>query len=217
MSALDPSFPFVNARERMVEQLQDRGIRDIRVLTALRLVPRHLFVDEALRWRAYDDDALPIEEGQTISQPYVVARMTELLMPVQPKKVLEVGTGSGYQAVVLAQLVEELYSVERIRSLHFKARGLMRKLSLEHVHCIYSDGFWGYPEQAEYDAIMVTAAPEEVPDELLGQLKIGGRLVTPVGKTGEVQKLLCIDRTADGFESEVVDQVHFVPMLGGKN
>lgn len=206
------------ARERLLERLQDKGIRDIRVVLAMRQVPRHKFVDEALAWRAYDDDALPIDAGQTISQPYIVARMTELLMQVNPQKVLEVGTGSGYQAAVLSELVPQTYTVERIRRLHEKSKALLTELDLTYpVECLHSDGTWGYPQQAPYDAIIVTAAPEEVPEELLAQLRVGGRMLVPAGGNGEEQKLLCIDRTEKGFETETINSVVFVPMLQGKS
>lgn len=209
------------ARDRLVPMLQDQGIRDMLVLMAIRQVPRHLFVDEALASRAYENNALPIDAGQTISQPYIVARMTELLLEKSPQKVLEVGTGSGYQASVLAQLVSEVYTVERIARLHQKAADLFEKLGYENIDCRYSDGGWGWPEQAPFDAIIVTAAPSELPQELLQQLKPGGQLVIPVGGQGDTQQLKRVTRTDDGSgdiqsETENFGAVVFVPMIQGE-
>ena len=209
------------ARDRLVPMLQDQGIRDMLVLMAIRQVPRHLFVDEALANRAYENNALPIDAGQTISQPYIVARMTELLLEKSPQKVLEVGTGSGYQASVLAQLVPEVYTVERIERLHQKASELFDELGYENIHCRYSDGGWGWPEEAPFDAIIVTAAPEDVPQELLQQLKPDGQLVIPVGGQCETQQLKRVTRVDDGsgeveFETEALGAVVFVPMIQGE-
>jgi len=203
-------------RDRLADRLQAKGIGDRRVLGAIRRTPRHLFVEEALSSRAYEDTALPIGHRQTISQPYIVARMTEtLLAGGDVKKVLEVGTGSGYQAALLAQLVEQVYTVERIRELSLQARNVMRRLKIRNVHFKLSDGFGGWPEHAPFDAIMVTAAPEQIPDTLLDQLAVGGRMVIPVGRESGVQHLLRITRLADRYEQEVLEPVSFVPLVQG--
>ncbi len=204
-------------RERLVQRLKDQGIKDQKVLDVIRVTPRHLFLDEALSHRAYEDTALPIGHAQTISQPYIVALMTQILLSRGPlKRVLEIGTGSGYQAAVLAQLVDEVYSVERIKPLLIKARNLFRQLRLRNIVTAHSDGGVGWPENAPYDGIIATAAPEQVPDELLYQLAPDGLLVIPVG-TGEHQELRVISRLGDSqkFEEEVVERVRFVPLLGG--
>ena len=201
-------------RDRLIERLREKGIRNERLLEVIRRTPRHLFVDEALSSRAYEDTALPIGFNQTISQPYIVARMTEVLLASSPQKVLEIGTGSGYQAAVLAQLVPRVYTVERIMALVPLARQRFRDLNLRNVNLKQSDGSWGWPQQAPFDAILVTAAPAEVPQPLLDQLAEGGRLVIPVG-TGPGQTLAVITRTPDGFERENLEQVSFVPLVGG--
>jgi protein-L-isoaspartate(D-aspartate) O-methyltransferase len=203
-------------RDRLADRLQAKGIADRRVLNAIRRTPRHLFVEEALSSRAYEDTALPIGHGQTISQPYIVARMTEaLLAKGEPRKVLEIGTGSGYQAALLAQLVEQVYTVERIRDLSVQARNRIRKLGIKNVSFKLSDGSWGWPEHAPFDAIMVTAAPEEIPDALLAQLTIGGRMVIPVGRESDVQRLILITRMAERYEQEALEAVSFVPLVQG--
>lgn len=203
-------------RDRLVQRLQEEGISNLRVLEVIRSTPRHIFVDEALASRSYEDTALPIGHGQTISQPYVVARMTSVLLESGPlNRVLEVGTGSGYQAAIMAPLAGEVYSVERIQPLLDLARGRLTELQLRNVRLKHSDGSWGWPEFAPFDAIIATAAPEQVPESLLQQLAIGGRLVMPVGPQG-VQELVLLTRTADGIERQVLDKVSFVPMLGGK-
>ncbi|MEZ0122774.1 MAG: protein-L-isoaspartate(D-aspartate) O-methyltransferase [Candidatus Reddybacter sp.] len=204
-------------RERLVQRLKDQGITSQKVLDVIRVTPRHLFLDEALSHRAYEDTALPIGHAQTISQPYIVALMTQILLSRGPlKRVLEIGTGSGYQAAVLAQLVDEVYSVERIKPLLIKARNLFRQLRLRNIVTAHSDGSVGWPENAPYDGIIATAAPEQVPDELLYQLAPDGLLVIPVG-TGEHQELRVISRLGDSqkFEEEVIERVRFVPLLGG--
>ena len=204
-------------RERLVQRLKDQGITDQKVLDVIRVTPRHLFLDEALSHRAYEDTALPIGHAQTISQPYIVALMTQILLSRGPlKRVLEIGTGSGYQAAVLAQLVDEVYSVERIKPLLIKARNLFRQLRLRNIVTAHSDGGVGWPENAPYDGIIATAAPEQIPDELLYQLAPDGLLVIPVG-TGEHQELRVISRLGDTqkFEEEVIERVRFVPLLGG--
>jgi protein-L-isoaspartate(D-aspartate) O-methyltransferase len=201
-------------RDRLVERLREEGIRDNAVLEVIRATPRHLFVDEALDSRAYEDTALPIGHGQTISQPYIVARMTELVIAKRPQKVLEVGTGSGYQAAVLAQLVPKVYTTERIEALATQARQRFRQLGLRNVRATRSDGTMGLPDFAPYDAIIVTAGGEAVPEALLQQLAPGGRLVMPVGGR-DYQVLTLVEHTEDGFVREALEPVVFVPLIGG--
>ena len=202
-------------RDRLVRRLRDNGITDMRVLDRIRETPRHLFVDEALASRAYEDTALPIGHGQTISQPFVVAKMSQALLAGGPlEKVLEVGTGCGYQSAVLAPLVGKLYTVERIEPLLAKARKRFRELGLRNVRASHTDGTWGWEQYAPYDGIIVTAAPEELPDPLLHQLADGGRLVIPVGPPRR-QDLLLIERSGDTFEQTSLGPVSFVPLLGG--
>jgi protein-L-isoaspartate(D-aspartate) O-methyltransferase len=201
-------------RDRLVQRLRSEGIRDPRVLEALRSTPRHLFVDEALASRAYEDTALPIGFGQTISQPYTVARMTELVIERGPAKVLEVGTGSGYQAAILARLVERVYSTERIEPLATQARQRFRQLGIRNVRVQHSDGSWGWPQFQPFDAIIVTAGAAEIPTALLEQLAVGGRLVMPLGDQGG-QILVCITRTESVYERVDLGPVSFVPLLGG--
>lgn len=202
-------------RERLVQRLKDNGIRDQRVLDRIRETPRHLFVDEALETRAYEDTALPIGNGQTISQPWVVARMTEALLAGGTlDKVLEVGTGCGYQTTVLAPLVGKVFTVERINALLINARRRFRELGLRNVRAKHSDGSWGWPEHGPFDGILVTAAPEEIPAGLLEQLADGGRMIVPVGPGGN-QELTLVERKGHVFETAVIDHVTFVPLLGG--
>ena len=202
-------------RERLVQRLVEQGIRDARVLDRIRNVPRHLFVDEALASRAYEDTALPICHGQTISQPYVVARMTEaVLLAGKPEKVLEIGTGCGYQTAVLSPLVGRIYSIERIEPLYDRARERLRDLGIRNVRFKHGDGFEGWPPQAPFDAILMAAAPHALPPKLLEQLGEGGRLVAPVGPEGR-QELVRITRHKDQFHRERLGFVSFVPLLGG--
>jgi protein-L-isoaspartate(D-aspartate) O-methyltransferase len=201
-------------RDRLVMRLREGGIRSVAVLDVIRKTPRHLFVDEALASRAYEDTALPIGYNQTISQPFVVAAMTELVIAGQPERVLEVGTGSGYQAAVLAQLVPKVYTVERIEPLVKLARQRFRQLGLRNIRTAHSDGTVGLPDFAPYDAIIVTAASESIPEALLEQLAPGGRLVIPVGGR-DAQILTLATRTEDGIERAVLDPVVFVPLLSG--
>jgi protein-L-isoaspartate(D-aspartate) O-methyltransferase len=202
-------------RERMVSRLREQGIRNNKVLSVMAEIPRHVFVDEALESRAYEDTALPIGHNQTISQPYIVAKMTELLLERGPLgKVLEIGTGSGYQTAILAKLVNQLYSVERIAPLMKKARDLLWELDIKTVGFKHSDGGWGWPEHAPFDGILAAAAPTEVPEALLQQLAPGGVLVIPVGREGR-QDLHRIIRTENGFEDEIHEAVVFVPFLSG--
>jgi len=203
-------------RERLVQRLREKGIHNLSVLQQIKTVPRHIFVDEALASRAYEDTALPIGFSQTISQPFTVARMTEALIDdLNPKKVLEIGTGSGYQTAILANLVEEVYTVERIRELQFRAKRTLRQLNIHNVRFKFDDGNMGWPEHGPYDGIIVTAAPPSIPETLLHQLSPGGRMLVPSGESGN-QLLRMISKTSDGLEEEVLEQVEFVPMLGGK-
>ena len=201
-------------RERLLERLFEEGIRNLHVLEAIRRTPRHLFVDEALAHRAYEDTALPIGYNQTLSQPYIVARMTELLLGGGPlDKVMEVGTGSGYQTAILAQVVERVFSVERIYPLQERAKGVLRDINIRNVLFRHADGNWGWPQYGPYDAILVTAAPAEIPRELLAQLADGGRLVIPVGE--HEQHLMLVVRQGDEFIHQQVEPVRFVPLLAG--
>lgn len=203
-------------RERLVAKLETVGVHDRRVLNAMREVPRHIFIDEALASRAYENSALPIGYGQTISQPYIVARMTELLIEHGlPEKVLEVGTGSGYQTAILASLVPSVFSVERIRPLQDKARERIKELGFRNVVFRHTDGGWGWRECGPYDGILAAAAPEEIPEPLLLQLKEGGTLVMPVGPDGR-QVLQRVVRTESAFEVESFEPVSFVPFLPGR-
>ncbi|TXR41074.1 protein-L-isoaspartate(D-aspartate) O-methyltransferase [Ectopseudomonas mendocina] len=202
-------------RERLIQRLYEEGLSSARVLEVIRRTPRHLFVDEALAHRAYEDTALPIGHNQTISQPYMVGRMTELLLAAGPlDKVLEIGTGSGYQTAVLAQLVERVFSVERIQVLQERAKERLAELNLRNVVFRWGDGWEGWNALGPYNGIIVTAAAAQVPQALLDQLAPGGRLVIPVG-SGDVQQLLLIVREYDGFSRHVLDAVRFVPLLNG--
>lgn len=201
-------------RERLVRTLRAQGIRNEAVLDQIRNVPRHLFVDEALATRAYENTALPIGLGQTISQPYIVARMTEALLESSPRKVLEVGTGCGYQTAVLAPLVRVIYSVERIKALLDRARARLHDLGIRNVHFRHGDGFKGWANHAPYDAILLAAAPLEIPDSLLKQLAPGGRLIVPVGPEGR-QELKRITRRGEDFHTETLGLVSFVPLVKG--
>lgn len=203
------------ARDRLVERLAAEGIRDRRVLDVMRQLPRHLFIDEALASRAYEDTALPIGQGQTISQPFVVARMTEALLELgRPRRVLEVGTGSGYQCAVLAQLVEQVYTVERIDELLRNSRRLFRKLGIANVRSRHADGRLGWAEEAPFDAIILTAAGAQLEAALLDQLGPDGVLVAPVGPPGK-QQLVRVRADAEGWTRESLGAVSFVPLLGG--
>jgi len=201
-------------RDRLVKRLRDHGIDDERVLEVIGSLPRHIFVDEALAHRAYEDTALPIGHGQTISQPYIVALMTAKLLNEPRDRILEIGTGSGYQAAVLARLVKRVYTVERIAALIERAQSRFRALKLRNIRVKYDDGSLGWPEQAPFDGILVTAAAREVPAALIEQLAIGGRMVIPVGDD-DGQELRIIDRTPDGVREERVEFVRFVPLLRG--
>jgi protein-L-isoaspartate(D-aspartate) O-methyltransferase len=202
-------------RERLIQRLRDSGIASPIVLDQIRNVPRHLFVDEALATRAYEDTALPIGHGQTISQPYVVARMTEALLEGgTPGKVLEIGTGCGYQTAVLAPLVRFVYSIERIAALLERARGRLRELGIRNVHLRHGDGFQGWPAHGPYDGILMAAAPLAIPQVLFDQLAPGGRLIAPVGPEGR-QQLVRMTKRGDEMHSETLGFVSFVPLLKG--
>ncbi len=202
----------------MLERLVSQGIRAQPVLDAMAAVPREAFVDEVQGVRAYEDCSLPIGQGQTLSQPYIVARMTELVMAGEPRltRVLEVGTGSGYQAAVLAQLCQSVFTVERIAAFLDQAKARHRALGLLNIRYMHRDGFKGWPSQAPFEGIVVTAAPDAVPPQLKEQLAIGGRLVIPVGAQGGGQKLTVITRLADNeYQTRWYDLVSFVPLLPG--
>jgi len=202
-------------RERMISRLREQGIYNSKVLAVMSDTPRHIFVDEALESRAYEDTALPIGHNQTISQPYIVAKMTELLLEKGPLlKVLEIGTGCGYQTAILSKLVAQVYSVERIAPLMKKARDTLWELGIKTVGFKHSDGGWGWPEHAPYDGILAAAAPAEIPEALLEQMAVGGVMVIPVGLEG-MQELHRVTRTEHGFEDEVIERVSFVPFLSG--
>jgi protein-L-isoaspartate(D-aspartate) O-methyltransferase len=201
-------------RERLVQRLQEQGITDRRVLDRIRNVPRHLFMDEALASRAYEDTALPIGFGQTISQPYVVARMTEALLAAETRKVLEIGTGCGYQTAVLSPLVEKIYTIERIASLLGRARRTLRELRIRNVNFRHDDGNVGWAARAPFDGILLTAAPHAVPPGLFEQLSIGGRLIAPVGPEGR-QELYLYTKGETRIERRSLGSVSFVPLLSG--
>ena len=203
-------------RDRLAERLAEKGIRDPAVLETVRSTPRHLFMDEALATRAYEDTALPIGHGQTISQPWVVARMTEALREVQPMaRVLEVGTGSGYQTLVLSRLVKELWSVERINALHRRAGGRLRLLEVHNARLRLADGGHGWPEDAPFEVILLTACASELPAPLLAQLGEGGVLITPLAGPDGRQWLTRVRRSGDDVETQRLEAVRFVPLLEG--
>jgi protein-L-isoaspartate(D-aspartate) O-methyltransferase len=218
MSGHDGGMVSERVRERMVARVREQGVRDQRVLGAMAQVPRHLFVDTALSSRAYEDSALPIGHGQTISQPYIVARTIELAIAgvARPEQmsVLEVGTGCGYAAAVLAQIVGQVYSIERVRALHDLARNNLRPLRLSNLHLVFGDGFAGLPAQAPFDAIVAAAAGAEVPPAWLEQLKPDGAIVAPVGI--EIQHIVIVRRDAAGrVLRKVEEEVRFVPLRSG--
>ena len=203
----------------VASQIADRGVRDPRVLEAMRKVPRHLFVPAGFRAKAYQDTALLIGHGQTISQPYMVATMTEAARILSTDRVLEIGTGSGYQAAVLACVSLEVYTIEILEPLGRKAKSLLESLEYENIRFRIGDGYHGWPEQAPFDAIIVTAAPIHIPQPLVDQLRVGGRLILPLG--GKGQRLIRMTKTSKGLKREILLPVRFVPMVGkaqeGKN
>jgi protein-L-isoaspartate(D-aspartate) O-methyltransferase len=206
-------------RDRMIHRLSEQGITDERILDIMRTTPRHIFIDEALASRAYEDTALPIGYNQTISQPYIVARMTELLFENKASlgNVLEIGTGCGYQTAILAQLADNVYSVERLLPLQRKAKVHTELLKLKNIRYMHSDGGWGWEDYAPYEGILVAAAPHEVPQALLDQLAVGGVMIIPVvNQEDSTQSLKRITRTEGGFQVEELEPVSFVPFLTGK-
>jgi len=206
--------PFVAQRNKLVDEtIVARGITDKRVIAAMRKVPRHRLVPPEHRGRSYDDSPLPIGFDQTISQPYIVAAMTEAAQLTPGEKVLEIGTGSGYQAAVLAELGVDVYSIEIVEPLAKRTHELLARMGYNKLHLRIGDGYKGWPEAAPFDAVIVTAAPEKIPQPLIDQLAVGGRLVIPVGKSGD-QELKVIERRKDGTTSETLMQVRFVPMTG---
>ncbi len=203
-------------RSRLVQWLMDEGIQNQQVLRIMEDTPRHLFIDEGLSHRAYENTALPIGEGQTISQPYIVARMTEILLETgSVDKVLEIGTGCGYQTAVLAKLCKTVFSVERIRKLHMQARRTLNQIGLHNIQLLFADGFNGWNQNAPFDAIIVTAAPSEIPEKLLLQMADGGRMIIPVGTQEAEQELYLVERQGDKFRKTFVEKVKFVPLVGG--
>jgi len=203
-------------RRRLMERLKTEGIENSRILQVMEQIPRHLFVDEALAHRAYEDTALPIGFKQTISQPYIVALMTqEVMKHPDPSRVLEIGTGSGYQTAILSQLVDQVFTMERIEELMRVTRQRLYDLRCYNIKYSAADGTLGWPEQAPFDAIVVTAAPESVPGELTDQLSVNGRLIIPVGGRAE-QRLQVLIKTPDGMEQEEIERVRFVPLLAGR-
>jgi len=204
-------------RERLIGRLMEQGVKNHRVLDIMRTTARHIFLDEALSHRAYEDVALPIGYSQTISQPYIVARMTEALVNSgELGQVLEIGTGCGYQTAIISQLASEVYSVERIKPLLDRARKNLKLLGLRNIELKHSDGSLGWPEKGPFDAIITTAAPQQIPQDLLSQLSEGGRLIIPVG--GEAgQELQLITRQGDEYSVDILNKVRFVPLLAGKS
>lgn len=203
---------FVDARKKMVEsQIRRRGINNQKVLDAMEKVPRHLFVPEELRRSAYNDEPLPIGEGQTISQPYIVAYMTDKLELTEKDRVLEIGTGCGYQSAVLAEIAQEVYTVEVIESLSLKAKKILSQLGYNNIHFHVGDGYKGWPEFAPYNAIIVTAAPPRIPDSLKKQLSSDGKMLVPVGEV--FQELVLVSRVKNKFHKKTLLPVRFVPMI----
>lgn len=202
--------------QTLLKQLVEHGIQDQHVLQAIAAVPREHFVDEALSHQAYDNTALPIGAGQTISQPYTVARMTELLQLTPDSRVLEIGTGSGYQTAVLAHIVSHVYSVERIKSLQWQAKRRLKQLDLHNVSTRHSDGWEGWKVRGPFDAIIVTAAPAEIPEALVEQLADGGRMVLPVGEQHQSQSLQLVERNGDNITVTTIEPVRFVPLVKGE-
>jgi protein-L-isoaspartate(D-aspartate) O-methyltransferase len=207
----------LRTRKRMIKRLSDQGVHNMKILEIMRDTPRHIFMDEALASRAYEDTALPIGYNQTISQPYIVAKMTELLLGSTGHlgKVLEIGTGCGYQTAILAQLVDQVYTIERILPLQKKAQGHLWDLKLNNISYLYSDGNLGWPEYAPFDGILASAAAMEIPLQLLQQLAVGGVMVIPIGHNGQ-QALQRVTRKTSGYDIEQLEAVTFVPFLSGK-
>lgn len=213
LSGQETSDHAVQRKEMVRQQIAQRGVKDPRVLGAMEKVLRHLFVPEGMRALAYNDTPLPIGDGQTISQPYIVAYMTEALEPRPNDRVLEIGTGSGYQAAVLAELVNEVYTIEILEGLGQRAERTLRDLGYGNVYVRIGDGYQGWPEKAPFDAIIVTCAPETIPKALTEQLKEGGHMIIPVGKSGSVQHLVKVIKQREGVKTKAVMPVRFVPMV----
>lgn len=204
--------PYKVRRETMVKtQIEERGIVNPDILTAMKQVPRHLLVPESQKEYAYEDRPLPIGEGQTISQPYIVAFMTDLIAPKKYMKVLEIGTGSGYQAAVLAEIVKEVYTIEIVAKLGIQAKKDLDKLRYSNIHTRIGDGYQGWPEQSPFDAIIVTAAAEKIPQPLIDQLQEGGKMVIPIGMAGQVQELMLLEKTKGQIKTTNLGAVRFVP------
>ena len=213
--ALEPD-DYTRLREHMVkQQIMARGVEDPRVLEAMRKVPRHLFVPEKYRAFSYRDHPLPIGQGQTISQPYIVAFMTEALDLKPDEKVLEIGTGCGYQAAILAELVKEVYTIEIVEKLGKRAQRTLEMLGYKNIHVKIGDGYKGWPEKAPFDAVIVTCAPEQIPEALVQQLNDGGRMIIPVGKAGAIQELVRAVKKKGKLKKKEVMRVRFVPMVKG--
>jgi protein-L-isoaspartate(D-aspartate) O-methyltransferase len=203
-------------RTRLVERLRAEGIKNEELLKIIELTPRHLFIDEGLSHRAYEDTALPIGMGQTISQPYIVARMTEMLMETgSMNKVLEIGTGCGYQTSILAKVSKTVFTVERIRALHMQARKTLTGIGQHNIQYLFADGFNGWHQYAPFDGIIVTAAPPEIPEKLMSQLADGGRMMIPVGSTESSQDLMMVQRKGTQFDTTFIEKVKFVPLVSG--
>ncbi len=203
-------------RSRLIQRLREKGIEDPKVLSVMEELPRHIFIDEALSHRAYEDSSLPIGMGQTISQPYIVARMTELLvMSGDMNSVLEIGTGCGYQTCVLAGVSKQVYTIERIQPLQRQAIERFKLLHLNNITYRHGDGYLGWESNAPFDAIIVTAAPDQIPQALIDQLAIGGRMVIPVTVAGGLQQLHLLEKTEEGVSSMQIEEVKFVPLLAG--
>ncbi|GAA0198460.1 protein-L-isoaspartate(D-aspartate) O-methyltransferase [Kangiella japonica] len=203
-------------RTRLVERLRAEGIKNEELLKIIELTPRHLFIDEGLSHRAYEDTALPIGLGQTISQPYIVARMTEMLMETgSMNKVLEIGTGCGYQTSILSKVAKTVFTVERIRALHMQARKTLTGIGQHNIQYLFADGFNGWHQYAPFDGIIVTAAPPIIPEKLVKQLADGGRMMIPVGSTNASQDLILVQRRGTKIEETFIEKVKFVPLVGG--
>lgn len=203
-------------RTRLVERLRAEGIKNEELLKIIELTPRHLFIDEGLSHRAYEDTALPIGLGQTISQPYIVARMTEMLMETgSMNKVLEIGTGCGYQTSILSKVAKTVFTVERIRALHMQARKTLTGIGQHNIQYLFADGFNGWHQYAPFDGIIVTAAPPSIPEKLVNQLADGGRMMIPVGSTSASQDLILVQRRGTKIEETFIEKVKFVPLVGG--
>lgn len=201
---------------KLVNQLRQHGIQNQAVLNAIAKLPRQYFIDEALAHQAWDNTALPIGQGQTLSQPYIVAKMTEILLQTQPKKVLEIGTGSGYQTAVLASLVDQVYSVERIKTLQFQAKRRLKMLDLHNVATKHGDGWQGWASKGPFDAIIVTAAAAAIPQALVEQLSVGGQMIIPVGEQQQQQSLILVEKQIQGFTQRNLEPVRFVPLINGE-